>query len=417
VSEYRAPSDRHTTEDQLGAFMIGPELMASGEPGGLLSGRRFAVKDLFDVAGYPTGAGTPAWLAGAPVASRHAPAVAALLGAGADLCGKTVTDELAFSLSGTNVHYGTPTNPAAPGRIPGGSSSGSASAVAGGVVDLALGTDTGGSIRVPASYCGIYGLRPTHGRIDTGGVVPLAGSFDTVGLLAADGHRLTQGWRALRAGAEAAPPHGTPRTLSRLMVATDLMELADAGCADGLIAAVNRFALDCDLEVVHTRLAPPGELARWLGAFRTGQMTEAWAAHGEWITRHRPNLGPGIAERFAVAAATDPGEVAAANVVRAEVGRALDRLLGDDGVLVQPAASGPAPLMVTDPEVKQDLRMRTLLLTAPAGLAGAPVVALPLARSEHLPVGVAFVGRPGDDDALVELAARADDHLAARVLR
>lgn len=411
MSDHRAPLDRHGAADQLGAFMIGPELIATGARGGALSGTRFAVKDLFDVAGTPTGAGSPDWLADAPVARGHAPAVAALLAAGADLWGKTVTDEMAFSLSGTNVHYGTPNNPAAAGRIPGGSSSGSASAVAGGVVDLALGTDTGGSIRVPASYCGIFGLRPTHGRIDITGVVPLARSFDTVGLLAGDGNRLAAGWRALSAGAESVRPVGASRSLGRLVLATDLLELADDDCVGDLVAALYAFALDLDLAVVSTRLAPPGELARWLGAFRCCQMSEAWDAHGEWITRRQPEFGPGVAERFAMAATTDPDEAAAAESVRSEVGLALERALGTDGVLVQPGASGPAPLVATNSVVKQDLRMRTLLLTAPAGLAGAPVVAMPLARSNELPLGLAFVGRPGDDDALVDLAVRAESRV------
>jgi amidase len=401
--------DRHRPKDELGAFMIGPELMVAGEPGGPLSGMRFAVKDLFDVAGTPTGAGNPDWLAEAPVARRHAPAVAGLLEAGAELWGKTVTDELAFSLSGTNVHYGTPTNPAGTDRIPGGSSSGSATAVAGGVVDLALGTDTGGSIRVPASYCGIFGLRPTHGRIDISGVVPLARGFDTVGLLAADGGRLAAGWRALSAGGAASRrADGASRTFRRLVLAADLIELADDGCAEVLVAEVNALASELDLEVATARLAPPGDLARWLGAFRCCQMVEAWDAHGEWIIRRQPDFGPGVAERFAMAAATDLDEAAAALSVRGEVSLAFEDVLGADGVLVQPAASGPAPLIATSSDVKQDLRLRTLLLTAPAGLAGAPVVAMPLARAKGLPLGVAFVGRPGDDDALVELAARAD---------
>jgi amidase len=417
MSDHCAPFDRHRAEDPLGAFMIGPGLMAGGEPGAALSGTRFAVKDLFDVAGTPTGAGNPDWLDEAPVARGHAPAVSALLTAGADLWGKTVTDELAFSLSGTNVHYGMPTNPAAAGRIPGGSSSGSVSAVAGRVVDLALGTDTGGSIRVPASYCGVFGLRPTHGRIDMTGVVPLARSFDTVGLLATDGSRLAAGWRALCAGAASMRPAATQRSLHRLVLAADLFELADDGCADALNTAVRAFALALDLEVVTARLAPPGELPRWLAAFRSRQMIEAWEAHGEWIRRRQPDFGPGVAERFAMAAATDPKEGAAARSVPGEVRLALDRVLGSDGVLVQPAASGPAPLVTITPEAKQDLRMRTLLLTAPAGLAGAPVAVMPLARANKSPLGVAFVGSPGDDDALVDLAARSDGLVVPRTGR
>jgi amidase len=389
--------------------MVGPAELAAGRPGGVLSGARFAVKDLFDVAGTRTGAGNPAWLADTPMAATHAPAVAALLAAGADLWGKTVTDELAFSLSGTNVHYGTPRNPAAPGRIPGGSSSGSASAVAGGSVDLALGTDTAGSVRVPASYCGIYGLRPTHGRIESTGVVPLAPSFDTVGLFASDGAHLADGWRALRAGATVPAPASTPTpgatpAVRRLVLATDLLALADDDARAAVVTAAVDLARRLGLELSESRLGGRDQLPKWRDAFRVIQMVEVWRAHGRWIESRRPSFGPGIAGRFALAAAADADAARRAKPVRAEVRQALDQILGDDAVLVQPAASGPAPPFETGPEVKDDLRGRTLLLTAPAGQAGAPVVSLPLAAVEGLPMGLALVGRPGDDDALVALA-------------
>jgi len=407
-------STTRAAADPLGCFVLGPERLAEGSPTGPLAGRRFAVKDLLDVAGTRTGAGNPDWLDQAPVAARHAPTVAALLDAGAELWGKTVTDELAFSLSGTNVHYGTPDNPAAPGRIPGGSSAGSASAVAGRVVDLALGTDTGGSIRVPASYCGIWGIRPTHGMLDTGGVVPLAPSFDTVGLLAADPVVLGAGWRALRAGAslppEAWPAHvarGTVRPVRRMVVATDLFALADPEARGPLRQATDRLADRLGLELEEGELAGPEATARFVQAFRSIQLVEAWGQHGEWITRRRPALGPGVAARFAAAAAADPAAAAAAGPVRDEVRSALRALLGEGAVMVQPAASGPAPTPALGGAAKEDLRSRTLSLTAPAGMAGAPVVVVPGARAEGLPIGLALVGLPGADDVLVSaLSAR-----------
>ncbi len=397
-----------TAADPLGAFVLGPERLAEGSPGGTLAGLRFAVKDLLDVAGTRTGAGNPDWLDESPVARRHAPTVAALLDAGADLWGKTLTDELAFSLSGTNVHYGTPANPAAAGRIPGGSSAGSASAVAGRVVDLALGTDTGGSIRVPASYCGIWGIRPTQGIIETRGMVPLAPSFDTVGLLAADPVVLGAGWRALREEAsvprEAWPAHvarGTVQSLRRMILATDLLALADPDARIPLREAAARLAEGLGLELEEGELAGPAEMAGFLDAFRAIQLVEAWGRHGAWITRRRPELGPGVAARFAAAAATDPEAAARARPVRDEVRSALRALLGDDAVLAQPAASGPAPPPDLGGTAKDDLRTRTLSLTAPAGLAGAPVVVVPGARADGLPVGLAVVGLPGADDVLV----------------
>jgi amidase len=404
VSPGSAPLDRHSADDPLGAFMIGPCLMESGAPEGELSGLRFAVKDLFDVAGTLTGGGNPDWRSDQEPAVAHAPAVAALLAAGADLWGKTITDELAFSLAGANVHYGTPDNTAAPGHVPGGSSSGSASAVAGGVVDLALGTDTGGSVRVPASYCGIFGLRPTHGRIDDTGLVPLAPSFDVVGLFASDGPTLAAGWRALRAGAESPGGFGPARPIHRLVLARDLFALADEGCAGPLTSAAEELARALGLELVVDDLAHPGQLAEWQAAFRTLQMIEAWRSHGAWITARRPTFGPDVAERFAMAEATDPAQEGVVEEVRRRAGQRLEDLLGDDGFLVQPAATGPAPVVDADGDEIQSVRMRTLAVTAPAGLARAPVVSVPAIRIGGLPVNLAVVGRPGDDDTLVEMA-------------
>lgn len=396
--------------DPCGAFVVGPELLAAGHPGGPLSGRRFAVKDLFDVAGTRTGAGNPEFLDEAPVAARSAPAVEALLAAGADLWGKTVTDELAFSLSGTNVHYGTPGNAAAPGRVPGGSSAGSAAAVAGGLVELSLGTDTAGSVRVPASYCGIFSLRPTHGRIDDAGVQPLAPSFDTVGLLARDAEVLALAWAGLVDGAPgpAGGITGAPGPVGRLVVAPELMGLADPDAAASLAAAARRLAEATGARLVEATLAGSDRLAAWRDAFRAIQLVEVWRTHGEFVTRRRPRLGPGIAARLEAAEHAEASAAEAARPQRREVLAALEDLLGDDGVLLQPAASGVAPPPDLVAAAKDDLRARSFLLTAPAGMAGSPVVALPLARADGgLPLGLAAVGLPGHDERLVALATAA----------
>ena len=284
-----------TAADPLGCFVLGPERLAEGSPGGPLEGLRFAVKDLLDVAGTRTGAGNPDWLGEAPVAHRHAPTVAALLDAGADLWGKTVTDELAFSLSGTNVHYGTPDNPAAPGRIPGGSSAGSASAVAGRVVDLALGTDTGGSIRVPASYCGIWGIRPTQGIVDTAGMVPLAPTFDTIGLLAANPVVLAAGWHALRAGASLPPAswpahvaRDTVQPIRRMVVATDLFALADREARSALRQAADRLADRLGLELDEGEFAG----ARRRRASSMPSAPSSWSRPGGSTASGSPGAGP-----------------------------------------------------------------------------------------------------------------------------
>lgn len=167
--------------------------LVAGSGSGPLHGVRLAVKDVHAVAGHRLGAGNPAWLAEAEPQRAHSWAVGALLAAGADVTGIARTDEFAYSLNGTNAHYGTPPNPAAPGRVPGGSSGGPAAAVALGQADAGLGSDTAGSIRVPASYCGLHGLRPTHGAVPATGMLPLAPSFDTVAWLARDAHAGTAG--------------------------------------------------------------------------------------------------------------------------------------------------------------------------------------------------------------------------------
>src|SRR5262252_7818859 len=173
-------------DDDINAFVPGQRVRIEGAPQGPLRGLTFAAKDLFDVAGHTTGGGNHDWARSNPVPTRHAWAVQRLLDAGATLIGKTITDEVSLGILGENAFDGTPLNPRARDRVPGGSSSGSASAVAQGLCDTALGTDTGGSVRVPASFCGLYGIRPTHGRLDLTGMLPQAPSSDTTGWFARD---------------------------------------------------------------------------------------------------------------------------------------------------------------------------------------------------------------------------------------
>jgi amidase len=399
IASHRAPDAA-----SVDPFVIGPMRLAAARSEGALSGLSFAVKDLYDVAGTRTGAGNPDRLAEAPVAVEHAESVEALLDSGANLIGKTVTDELAFSLSGTNIHYGTPRNPAAPGRVPGGSSSGSVSAVADGLVDFALGTDTGGSTRVPASYCGVFGLRATHGRISRKGVFLLAPSFCSIGVFARSAAVLGQAWGALRSTGSESDEIAPARRADRLVVVPELFELADPLASEVLLDAAASFATR---SVVALEVAPRGALgdpAELLAAFRAIQLYEAWELHGDWVSAHHESLGWGIASRFDSASHVDAATVARARVRRLRFQEDLARLLGVDGYLVQPATSGPAPRIDLDGAAKDDLRFRTMELTAPAGLAGSPVVAMPLATVGALPVGLALVGLPGDDDEVVRLA-------------
>jgi amidase len=382
------PNDVH-------AFVPGPPLTAEPEGEGVLSGLTFAIKDIFDVAGQVTGNGNPDWARTHGPATQTAPAVRALLRAGARLSGKTIMDELAYSLSGQNHHYGAPRNPAAPGRITGGSSCGSAAAVAAGLCDFALGTDTGGSIRIPASYCGLFGLRPTHGRVPLAGVMPLAPSFDTVGWFARDAATLRRVGTVLVGG------NDQPIGFSRVLVALDAFALVDAAVRDALEPAALRVA-------ARLGRAEPGRLfgadrpADGMDGFRTIQANEIWHAHGDWITRTRPSFGPEIGPRFAWAATITDTQAAAASEVRRRITRHLADLLAGDTIVVMPTAPGIAPSLDADADSLAHHRSRALTLTAPAGLAGLPQVTVPAGTVGGCPVGLSLLGPRGSDARLLK---------------
>ncbi|MBI1394725.1 MAG: amidase [Betaproteobacteria bacterium] len=387
--------------DALGAFTRHTHAEVAGSDAGPLAGLRFAAKDIYDVAGHVTGFGSPDWLATHAPAARTATAVRRLLDAGADLVGRTHTDEMAWSILGENAHYGTPTNPNAPGRVPGGSSSGSAAAVAGGLVDFALGSDTGGSVRFPASVCGIFGMRPTHGRIPADGVLPLAPSFDTVGWFARDGSLLDRVGRVLLGDDGRAPAHGP------LLVADDALAWAGEEVAQALapaIASVGRLFPT----VTHVRIGHD-DFARWAEAFRDLQAAEAWEAHGRWVSANRPAFGPGVKERFEYASRVEPAAVESARAFRADLRARAASLLANDAVVVMPSAPGIAPLRGQPLDAMNAFRAKCMGLLSFAGHAGLPQISLPLARIDGCPLGLSIVAAPGNDLLLLDVARRLDD--------
>lgn len=384
--------------DPLGAFCSDQDIHIEGKSGGPLSGLSFAAKDVFDIAGFRTGAGNPDWLRTHPPAERTASTVQLLLDAGATLAGKTHTDELTFSLNGENHHYGTPVNPHAPGRIPGGSSSGSAAAVAGELADFALGTDTGGSVRLPASNCGIFGFRPTHGFIPNDGVVPLAPGFDTVGWFARDGKMLQQIGNILLSSG-----HDQPG-FRDFLLATDALELVFTGIRPALDQAVANLAETLgefeEVNLYH------GNAEHWMSAFRTLQGAEVWQTHGAWITEIRPEFGPDIRSRFEWAATIDPGLVPSARSARSEVSRYVDELLGQESVLCIPTSPSIALPKSLDGDALEQFRQNALALLCVAGLAGLPQVSLPLARHDSCPLGLSLIGPRHSDSRLLALSAQ-----------
>jgi amidase len=390
--------------DHVGAWVPHGRFVVEGSAGGPLAGLRFAAKDLYDVAGHVTGAGNPDWLATHGVAARSGPVVQGLLDAGATLMGKLVTDELAYSLHGDNLHYGAPINSAAPDCVTGGSSSGSAAAVAAHLVDFALGTDTGGSTRVPASYCGLWGLRGSHGLVSTEGLVPLHPAFDTATWLAhaADSFE--------RVGAVLLPPSQfLPRRVLRL---DDAAALADAAFFAPLQRALVQLGNLLDVDVQGLRVAGDAGLADWRQAYMTAGAFEGWQVHGAWITQQQPRFAPAIQARWQAASRVTAEAAAAAHAKAASVRAQVRGLLGDDGIAVLPSAASLAPRRDAPPDAVDAVRLRTLAITSIAGLSGLPQVSMPFRTPAGEPLGISLLGPAGSDLALIRIAREVHTALA-----
>ena len=380
--------------DPANAFVSRFTLAGSGD--GPLRGMTLAVKDLYDIEGHVTGCGNPVWAQTHAPATRTAPAVQSLLDAGATVTGKAHTDELAYSLMGVNAHYGTPLNTAAPDRVPGGSSSGSVAAVAAGSVDIGLGSDTGGSVRMPASFCGVFGIRTTHGAIPLDDVMALAPSFDTAGWFARD-------VAGMNAVAAAYGMDTTPATPSRLLRPDDIWALVPPETADALAPQVAQVeARFGGLQA--TRIAPV-PLSDWFDVFRVCQASEVWEVHGAWVSANDPKFGPGISDRFAMAGRIDAEARDAARTKRKDIATGLVDMLAEGGVAVIPTAPGAAPLRSASDTDLDIYRMAALTMLCPAGLAGLPQVSIPGATVEGAPLGLSLLGGRGSDGMLLSMAA------------
>jgi amidase len=388
--------------DHVGAFIPGERVTHAPLGAGVLDGLRFAVKDLFDVAGHPTTYGNPDWARTHPIAAATAPAIMALLEAGGHLVGKTKTVELAFGLTGENVWHGTPINPNAPDRFPGGSSCGSAAAVAAGLVDFALGSDTGGSVRIPASYCGVFGIRPSWGAVSLAGARALGPSFDTCGWFAQNAATLAA------VGDVLLPEDALPNvaSLAPVLKPQSVWINAEPGTANALLPAFE--ALE---RVVGTGEAvrvegPANVLGLAYENFRCAQAQEAWATLGSWITATRPAFGPGVQERFDAARDMDPAKAAAGRAFRKRFSVRIRSMLAGGAVIAFPTSPFPAPRLTASATEQNAVRERSMGVTAMAGLAGLCEVTIPAGRVDGAPVGLSILAAPGRDRALLALALR-----------
>lgn len=383
-------NERYRTS--VDAFVDGPRVQVAATGSGPLDGQSFAVKDLIDNAGVPTVAGNPDWARSHATPSAHALVVATLLAAGAHVVGKTRTDEISLGILGENVHDGMPENPRAPDRMPGGSSSGSASAVAAGHCDFALGTDTGGSVRVPAAFCGLYGIRPTHGRVDFAGVVAQAADYDTVGWFARDATLLANVGQVLFGQADAELP-------SELLIAEDALAFADAAVSNALAPALARLAA---IAASRTVTAVPQGLGVWQGAQRILQSSQAARHLMPWLAEANPRLAFSVAGSMFRGLAYTDEERGRAGLIKHEANRRMDVLLGQGAILVIPTTPFVAPLRTAT--VSGFDRDRISCLTSIAGLNGLPQVSLPWHGPDALPVGLSIIGARGADMALLRLA-------------
>lgn len=389
-------------QDDVKAFMPGERVTQAPTGSGVLDGMRFAVKDLFDVAGSITTYGNPDWARTHPLAAATAPAIMALLEAGGHLVGKTKTVELAYGLTGENVWHGTPLNPAAPDRFPGGSSCGSAAAVAAGLVDFALGSDTGGSVRIPASYCGVFGIRPSWGAVSLAGARALGPSFDTCGWFARSA-------KVLQAvGDVLLPEDGLPNValLAPVLKPQSVWINADPQTANALLPAFEALERIVGAGEAVRVEGPSDVLQQAYENFRCMQAQEAWATLGSWIMATQPKFGPGVKERFDSARDMDPVAAAAGRAYRKRFTVRMRSILTGGAVLAFPTSPFAAPLLTASTGEQNAVRERTMGVTAISGLAGLCEITIPAGRVDGAPVGLSLVAGPGRDRALLDLALR-----------
>ncbi len=383
-------------QNSSNAYMDEHAVLPALHPGPL-DGLSFSIKDIFAIKDHTNSAGNPDWLRTHEKAASHAPVIETLLQNGASMKGITITDELMFSLDGVNAHYGTPLNPKAPHHIPGGSSSGSAVSVACGDVDFSIGSDTGGSIRIPASYCGLYGFRPTYGAISIEGCIPLALSFDTVGWIAREPSILRRVGETL-----------FEETLSDQVPFDTLYFPSEIW--DGLLDEDAKEAFKNGIKLLTSNWFHEKSIAlqefgfkEWPEIFRIIQGYEIWKEHGEWIKRVNPSFGPGIRERMDKASTMQEEEMRAATRKKIIIEQNITNLLDDNELIVLPTAVQGAPPLDSSQEELNQNRLRNMQLTCIAGLGGLPQLTIPFIEVNGCPIGLSFMANRGQDLRLLAL--------------
>ncbi|XP_034903036.1 outer envelope protein 64, mitochondrial isoform X1 [Populus alba] len=385
-----------------------------------LAGLTFAINDIFELEDYVTGFGNPDWARTHEAAEKTAVTVTALLKNGAVCVGQTVMGELGFGVSGENMHYGTPINPEMPAHVPGGSSSGSAVAVAAGLVDFALGTDTIGCIRIPAAFCGLLSFRPSHGAVSTIGVLPNSQSLDTVGWLARDPSIL------LRVGHTVLKLNTVePRRARHLIFADDLFQLSKVPKqkAEGVISKAfeNLSGYQPQQHInfgQHISLNVPSlkgfrdqstklqngisNLKALCSAMVSLQRHEFKTNHEDWVKSVEPKLASDVSDNVLTAINTTHENIKALYDIRKELRACMQILLKDNGILVIPTIADPPSKLNSKKRDTVESHNRALILSSIASMSGCCQVTIPLGKNDGCPISVSFITFHGGDKFLLD---------------
>ncbi len=383
--------------DALQSFVRDNHIAIEGLNEGRLKKYKFAAKDVFRIKGSTWGNGHPEWLANSEPDKFTASAIKKLLDTGADLVGKTVCDELCYSISGENWHYGNPLNAADTRRLAGGSSSGSAVATAAGLVDFALGSDCLGSVRVPASYNGVIGLRPTYDRIANDGEVPYCESMDVLGYFASEVEVFQDVTTTLM------EEDSEQVNFKKILVIEDAFEIVDTEVRDAFKETIDEIGADLGI-VESVRIADEG-LDYWVKeVFQIVQGYEVWDSYGGFINKYQPRLSPGPKERLKNASMISKADYLKAKEKQIEFAQRIDKLLADGAVLILPTTSSIAPLRTASLEEIDRLRGQSSKLLIISALAGIPQITLPLLSLDDAPLGVSLMSAKNTDRRLVDFA-------------
>ncbi|CAM8915458.1 unnamed protein product [Rhodiola kirilowii] len=412
-------------KEDFGAFFSKFQLLPPPQPAPPkaphpLTALTFAVSDIFDIEGHVTGFGNPDWERTHAAASRTSPLVSTLVEGGATCVGKTVLDELSFSITGENKHYGTPTNPAVPPRVPGGSSSGAAVAVAAKLVDFSLGIDTTGDVRIPASHCGVIGFRPSHGAVSHMGIIPVSKSLDTVGWFAKDPsvlHRV--GHVLLRL------PFSMQRNPRQVIMADDCFQcsrIPESKVAQVVIKSTEKLygrqllkhenlgaylsSKVPSLKAFHNEKensdVKTSTLRLLANIMQFIQRNEFKQNHEHWLTMNKPAVDPTILKRVHQTADASEADIESFHSVRTELRSAMNYLLKDDGILVIPTVSELPPKVGANEASTDDYQIRMYALSSIASLSGCCQVSIPLGFHDKCPISVSFVARHFGDRFLLD---------------